>query len=77
MITLAHIAGSFGLEPANLAAIAGMGDVGVDTPLTPQQVKPSTMFPCWFAATDVTKPDAQQIMTQAVKAGARGFGELK
>ena len=39
MITLAHIAGSFGLEPANLAAIAGMGDVGVDTPLTPQQVE--------------------------------------
>lgn len=46
-------------------------------PLTSQQAKPSAMFPCWFAASDVTKPDAEQILTQAVKAGAKGFGELK
>jgi len=46
-------------------------------PLTPQQAKPSAMFPCWFAATDVTKPDATAILTQAVTAGAKGFGELK
>src|SRR4051812_29652228 len=46
-------------------------------PLTPQQAKASTMFPCWFAATDVTKPDAVQTLTQAAKAGAKGFGELK
>ena len=45
--------------------------------LTPQQAKSSPMFPCWFAATDVARPDAEQILTQAVKAGAKGFGELK
>ena len=36
--TLAHIADSFGLKPAKLAAMVGMGEVGVDTPLTPQQI---------------------------------------
>jgi predicted TIM-barrel fold metal-dependent hydrolase len=35
------------------------------------------LFPSWFAATDVTQPDAPQLLTQAVKAGAKGFGELK
>src|SRR5436309_3945215 len=27
----------------------------------------------WFNSYDVTKPDAEQILTQAVKAGAQGF----
>jgi predicted TIM-barrel fold metal-dependent hydrolase len=36
-----------------------------------------TLFTSWFAATDVTQPDAAQLLTQAVKAGAKGFGELK
>src|SRR3954463_12078428 len=31
----------------------------------------------WFTSADVTKPDAEQLLTQAVKAGARGFGEMK
>jgi len=35
------------------------------------------MFPCWFGSSDVTKPDAEQLLTQAVKSGAKGFGELK
>src|ERR1700758_465721 len=26
----------------------------------------SRMFPCWFSSTDVTKPDAEQLLTQAV-----------
>lgn len=34
-------------------------------------------FPGWFAGTDVTKPDAADVLTRAVKAGAIGFGELK
>jgi hypothetical protein len=38
MTTLAHIADSFGLEPARLAVMVGMSEVGVDTPLTPQQI---------------------------------------
>ena len=31
----------------------------------------------WFAATDITKPEAEANLTQAVKNGAAGFGELK
>jgi uncharacterized protein len=31
----------------------------------------------WSASADITKPDAVEILTKAVKDGARGFGELK
>lgn len=31
----------------------------------------------WFASADITKPDAEEILTKAVKSGAIGFGELK
>jgi uncharacterized protein len=31
----------------------------------------------WFSSYDVTKPDAEQVLTQAVKDGAQGFGEMK
>ncbi len=31
----------------------------------------------WFNSYDVTKPDAEQVLTEAVKAGAQGFGEMK
>jgi uncharacterized protein len=31
----------------------------------------------WFNSYDVAKPDAEQVLTQAVKAGAQGFGEMK
>ena len=31
----------------------------------------------WFNSYDVTKPDAEQVLTQAAKEGAQGFGELK
>ncbi len=31
----------------------------------------------WFNSQDVTKPDAENMLTQAVKAGAQGFGEMK
>jgi predicted TIM-barrel fold metal-dependent hydrolase len=41
------------------------------------QAQTPKMFPCWFGSTDVTKPDAAQILTQAVKSGAKGIGELK
>jgi predicted TIM-barrel fold metal-dependent hydrolase len=34
-------------------------------------------FPCWFGAADVTKPEAEAQLTQAIKNGAKGFGELK
>jgi predicted TIM-barrel fold metal-dependent hydrolase len=31
----------------------------------------------WFASTDIAKPEAASILTQAAKSGAKGFGELK
>jgi predicted TIM-barrel fold metal-dependent hydrolase len=31
----------------------------------------------WFGSYDVSKPDAEQALTQAVKDGAQGFGEMK
>ena len=31
----------------------------------------------WFNSYDVTKPDAEQVLAQAVKDGAQGFGEMK
>ena len=31
----------------------------------------------WFNSYDVTRGDAEQVLTQAVKAGAQGFGEMK
>jgi len=31
----------------------------------------------WFNSSNVTRPDAEQVLTQAVKDGAQGFGELK
>ena len=31
----------------------------------------------WFNSYDVSKPDAEQVLTAAVKAGAQGFGEMK
>jgi predicted TIM-barrel fold metal-dependent hydrolase len=31
----------------------------------------------WFASTEVTKPDAEALLTKAIKNGAIGFGEIK
>src|SRR6266436_2984806 len=31
----------------------------------------------WFNSYDVTQPDAERVLTQAVKSGAQGFGEMK
>src|SRR5437763_3699876 len=31
----------------------------------------------WFASTDITKPEAEELLTTAVKRGAIGIGELK
>ena len=31
----------------------------------------------WFNSYDVTRPDVEQTLTQAVKSGAQGFGEMK
>ncbi len=45
--------------------------------VAPLQAGHPGLFPSWFGSTDVTKPEAEALLTQAVKAGAKGFGELK
>jgi uncharacterized protein len=46
-----------------------------------EQVKAiQTKYPkrfVWSASADITKPDAVEVLTKAVKDGAQGFGELK
>ena len=69
-LNIAHQRGA-GVTAANLLARGSIADV---TALRAQDPK---LFPCWFGSADVTKPEAVQILTQAVKGGAKGFGELK
>ena len=69
-LNIAHQQGA-GVTAANLLA---RRDTASAVALAAQN---PTMFPCWFGSTDVTKPEAEQILTQAVKSGAKGFGELK
>src|SRR5215208_3650316 len=67
---LAHLDGA-GITAANLLARVG----------TLEQIKPLTALApgrfTWFNTVDITKPEAEAQLTQAVKDGARGFGELK
>ncbi|MEO6080663.1 MAG: amidohydrolase family protein [Steroidobacteraceae bacterium] len=37
----------------------------------------AAMFPVWFGATDLTTPGFEARLTAQVKAGAKGFGEVK
>ncbi len=70
-LNIAHQQGA-GVTAANLLARADSApDVAV------LQAQNARMFPSWFGATDVSKPDAEDRLTAAVKSGARGFGELK
>jgi predicted TIM-barrel fold metal-dependent hydrolase len=67
---IAHQRGA-GIAAASLLARGSASDVAA------LQAQDRAMFPCWFGAADVTKPEAVQLLTQAVKSGAKGFGELK
>lgn len=70
-LNIAHQVGA-GITAANLLT-------RVDS--TPEakalQAQNPVMFPCWFGSSDVTKPETEQLLTQAVKNGAKGLGELK
>ncbi len=68
-LNLAHQRGA-GVTAANLLARDSAAAAALHT------AQPAT-FPTWFVSTDITKPDAAQLLTQAVKSGAKGFGELK
>src|SRR4029077_1089179 len=67
---LAHLDGA-GIAKANLLTRGRVLD----------QVKALQAAPpgrsTWFASYDVSQPDAEQVLTQAVKSGAQGFGEMK
>jgi predicted TIM-barrel fold metal-dependent hydrolase len=67
---LAHVDGA-GITKANLLTRGAVQE----------QIKTlAAMAPgrfTWFSTFDITKPDAEAQLTQAVKDGAQGFGELK
>src|ERR1700692_2326589 len=67
-LNVAHQKGA-GVTAANL--LARYDSAGAVAPL---QAQYAATFPSWFGSADVTKPDAVQLLTQAVKAGAKGFG---
>ena len=67
---LAHLDGA-GVTKANLLT---RGDV-VDRVKALQSAAPGRFT--WFNSYDVTHPDAERALTQAVKNGAQGFGEMK
>jgi predicted TIM-barrel fold metal-dependent hydrolase len=67
---LAHLDG-VGIAKANLLT---RGDV-LERVKALQQAAPGRFT--WFNSYDVTQPDAEQVLTKAVKDGAQGFGEMK
>src|SRR5689334_9164851 len=71
---IAHLDGA-GVTKANLLT-RGAGLDQVKEQVKAVQDAASGRF-TWFNSYDVTKPDAEQVLTGAVKAGAQGFGEMK
>ena len=67
---LAHLDGA-GVTKANLLTRAA----AFEQVKTLQAAAPGRFT--WFGSYDVAKPDAEQVLTQAIKDGAQGFGELK
>jgi len=67
---LAHLDGA-GIAKANLLTRGG----ALDQVKAIDAAAPGRFI--WFTSADVTKPDAERTLTQAVKSGAQGFGEMK
>jgi predicted TIM-barrel fold metal-dependent hydrolase len=67
---IAHLDGA-GVTKANLLTRAG----ALDQVKALQAASPGRFT--WFSSYDVSRRDAEQILTQAVKSGAQGFGEMK
>jgi predicted TIM-barrel fold metal-dependent hydrolase len=67
---VAHLDGC-GVSDANLLTSAAAAERVRDI----QTTYPGRFI--WFASADVTKPEAEKQLTEAVKAGAGGFGEIK
>ncbi len=70
-LNLAHLQGA-GVTAANLLTFGNAAG-----PVRDLQTASPGRFPCWFGSTDITKPGAERLLTEAAKAGAKGFGELK
>jgi uncharacterized protein len=68
---LAHLDGA-GVTKANLLT---RGATAVDQVKAIDAVAPERFT--WFNSFEVTKPEAEQMLAQAVKDGAQGFGEMK
>jgi predicted TIM-barrel fold metal-dependent hydrolase len=68
---IAHQMGA-GIAAANLLTGAGAAEQ-----VAALRTQNATLFPSWFASTNLAAPEAAAQLTAAVKAGARGFGELK
>jgi len=67
---IAHLDGA-GIAKANLLTRATAAEqVAAIEAVAPKRFT-------WFSSADITKPEAEQALTAAVKAGAQGFGELK
>jgi predicted TIM-barrel fold metal-dependent hydrolase len=67
---LAHLDGA-GVTKANLLTRAA----SLEQVTALQKAAPGRFT--WFGSYDVSKPDAEQVLTQAIKDGAQGFGEMK
>jgi predicted TIM-barrel fold metal-dependent hydrolase len=67
---LAHLDGA-GVTKANLLTRNGT----LDQVKALQAAAPGRFT--WFNSYDVSQPDAEQVLTQAIKQGAQGFGEIK
>jgi predicted TIM-barrel fold metal-dependent hydrolase len=67
---LAHLDGA-GITKANLLTRGA----ALDRVKAVQDAAPGRFT--WFNSYDVAQPDAEQVLTQAVKQGAQGFGEMK
>src|SRR5580658_5262731 len=68
---LLHLDGA-GMSGANLLARENSADR-----IAEWRTQHPGRFPGWFASADITKPEAEDLLTKAVKAGANGLGELK
>src|SRR5262249_35831874 len=68
---LAHLDGA-GVTKANLLT---RGGAALEQVKTLQTTAPGRFT--WFNSYDIAQPDAEQVLTQAVKNGAQGFGEMK
>jgi predicted TIM-barrel fold metal-dependent hydrolase len=68
--SLRHLDGA-GVTKANLLTRAA----ALDRVKAHQAAAPGRFI--WFASHDVAQPDAEQVLTKAIKDGAQGFGEMK